>query len=430
VPQCYAQSADFLVTFEGSNDIYVTGYTPLSWDPVDPKKIWHIVYGADTADQMANVMSISKTRSAGYVYVTDDVLPNPYDRLPSGYWDQEQATALQLPPVPLVPPTAPASLNSLNYTGTSIDLEWEPAVAGSAPIVAYDFYRGLARIGSVPATAKMFRADNLDPQTKYGFVVVARDALGQVSPPSPLLIEQTDQTYGELPPAPNKLAASGTGYTSTVLSWQVNPPGKKAPPITTVIVLQNGRPILRLPGTPQTVTVGKLAPGASYNFSVKVVDASGGVSQTRGPISVSTPALPDGGMIGNVSVTPAADGSSISYSADYLVPFAFRRVFIVTGDPTLPCWSTGSDPQVCADYVIENERLLQYTGSGTDWQWKVVRDVQPTINGANFTWTISPADIGSPAASTAVFNANGYAPNSYCGTDVACTAVGPPLPYE
>ena len=99
-------------------------------------------------------------------------------------------------------------------------------------------------------------------------------------------------------------------------------------------------------------------------------------------------------------------------------------------NPANPCWSTGSDPQICADYLIENERLLRYTGDGANFDWAVVRDVVPTIVGTVYTWAISPADIGSPANANAVFNSNGYAPNAYCGVGFACVSTGLPLPYE
>lgn len=92
VPACYENTADVLVTFEGSYASYTAeSYTPLLWDPVDPKKIWHVVYGASSQSQMEEAIALSKSRNAGYVFVTDDVLANPYDTLPApDYWDAEQ----------------------------------------------------------------------------------------------------------------------------------------------------------------------------------------------------------------------------------------------------------------------------------------------------------------------------------------------------
>ena len=51
-------------------------------------KFWHLVYGVDDADTMTSVMRLAATNGAGATFVTDCVLPNPWDRLPT-YWEQE-----------------------------------------------------------------------------------------------------------------------------------------------------------------------------------------------------------------------------------------------------------------------------------------------------------------------------------------------------
>ena len=99
VPRCYSDAADVLVTFEGSYANY-TGtpdsqgrdYEALHWSPDDPARIWHIVYGAASSGEMQHAMALSKRRGAGYVYVTDAGLPNPFGGLPpAGYWAAEVA---------------------------------------------------------------------------------------------------------------------------------------------------------------------------------------------------------------------------------------------------------------------------------------------------------------------------------------------------
>jgi len=435
VPKCYEHAADVLVTFEGSYASYVNDpaaalqYAPLGWDPVDPMKVWHIVYDAATPEQMATVMALGKSRGAGFMYVTNDVLANPYDRLPpADYWLAEELNALTLPDGVLLPPSSPTFVDSVQHYATAIDIDWWPSIPGTAPVVAYDVYRDGVWVGSVPATTTKYRVVNLQPVSTYTFTVVARDALGKVSPPSAPLVERSDQTYGDPPNAPVQVAASATGYTSTTLSWMPSPEGikKGKPPIEHFVVLRNGKPIMRLPGSARSVTVGKLAPGASYQFSLVAIDATGDSSRPSGIVGVTTPMLP-GGTIGQFTVSQTPD--QLTYGAEFLVPFAFRRVFLKTDDPGNVCWSTGSEPQLCADYVIENERLLRYAGNGVDWEWTVVRDVQPSVAGAMFTWSILPADVGGANVVDAVFNANGYAPNSYCGPSVTCASYGPPLPY-
>ena len=219
-------------------------------------------------------------------------------------------------------------------------------------------------------------------------------------------------------------------YTSAVVAWQL--PSERArstrPPIAQTLILQNGREIARLPGGATSVTAGGLAPASTYNFSVVTVDTTGERSVESPILPVTTLALPGAATIGQTFITETPE--QFAYSADFLVPVAFRRVFIATANPANPCWSTGSDPQICSDYLIENERLLKYQGDGSKFDWAFVRDVVPTVDGTLYTWAISPADIGSPVTAAAVFNSNGYAPNAYCGVGFACVSTGPPLPYE
>jgi hypothetical protein len=99
VPNCYRDAADVLVTFEGSYANYIAApdhqgqdFEPLHWAPADPGQIWHIVYGATTTASMEHAMALSQKRGAGYVYITDAGLPNPFGSLPPGdYWASEVA---------------------------------------------------------------------------------------------------------------------------------------------------------------------------------------------------------------------------------------------------------------------------------------------------------------------------------------------------
>ena len=89
--QCYASAADVLVMFEGTYASY-TSWTPPAWEQSssNPNQFWHLVYDTPTQANMENAVSLSKQRNAGYLYVTNDNLPNPWDTLPTGtYWSDE-----------------------------------------------------------------------------------------------------------------------------------------------------------------------------------------------------------------------------------------------------------------------------------------------------------------------------------------------------
>jgi hypothetical protein len=91
--QCYTAAADTLVTFEGTYASYTT-YQPPSWEAsASPRQLWHLVY-ATPESNLDSAVTLAKSRNAGYLYVTPDDLPNPWDTLPTGtYWSTELTRA-------------------------------------------------------------------------------------------------------------------------------------------------------------------------------------------------------------------------------------------------------------------------------------------------------------------------------------------------
>jgi len=92
--QCYLNATDIIVGFEGPYEAYSNGsYEPATWmlDPsvIDPSRVWHIVYEAAGSDASpgllipaADAVNRAKAWNAGWVYVTNATLPNPYAALP------------------------------------------------------------------------------------------------------------------------------------------------------------------------------------------------------------------------------------------------------------------------------------------------------------------------------------------------------------
>lgn len=93
--------ADVIVIFEGSYADYVA-WTPPVWGPpayngfADEaardfqynRRTAHLVYDTAGSANMANAYALSIERHAHFIYITDDVLTNPWDTLP-GYWTDE-----------------------------------------------------------------------------------------------------------------------------------------------------------------------------------------------------------------------------------------------------------------------------------------------------------------------------------------------------
>ena len=80
----YAQVADLLVVFEGTYSSYRTWRPPVWQQRYPRQRFWHLVYDV-LPDEMPQALRTADRRSAGVVYVTDDQMDNPWDRLPT-YW--------------------------------------------------------------------------------------------------------------------------------------------------------------------------------------------------------------------------------------------------------------------------------------------------------------------------------------------------------
>jgi hypothetical protein len=83
----YAHLADSTVTFEGSYADY-RKQEQANWaKDLPPERFWHLVYGTPEQDHK-DASALTRDRRAGYAYITDATLPNPWNRLPP-YWRSE-----------------------------------------------------------------------------------------------------------------------------------------------------------------------------------------------------------------------------------------------------------------------------------------------------------------------------------------------------
>jgi hypothetical protein len=363
---------------------------------------------------MQDAIRVSKTRNAGYVYVTDDTLANPWDSLPAqSYWTDEQNQVGPSGWPGASPPSPPVSVAVQSVSGTSVDISWTNSPVStptvSTPVTAYDIYENGIWTSSVNAGVTTFRAGGLHPSTGYGFAVRARDAAGKQSDPS-VVTATTEPAVPNPPGPPDAPSTDATEYTSTILRWSPASPGDE--PVVGYEIHQDGTKIMSVPADTTSLTIGGLASGGrTATFTVTALDASGGMSVPSAPAAATTLPLPGGESIG--SAEAVAGRTLLTYRARFHVPFAFHRIFIAASNASGPCWLTSSVPQLCAAYLIENTRLLKYDGTGSDWKWSTVSDVTPTVRGHTYTWAIPPSAIESPRTQTVVFQGDGYAPSSY-----------------
>jgi len=147
-------AADSLIVFESFATNY-PGYTPSSWNfNHDPSAIGHLVHTTANEADMLNYLDLAVQRNAGQVYVTDDVLNNPWDTLPS-FWDAEVTRIEEINNAP--PPTGPQTMSN-------------PVVNGSIVVTGND----RTDWAGVPAYDPD-GADTAGPEVDYRQVQVAHD---------------------------------------------------------------------------------------------------------------------------------------------------------------------------------------------------------------------------------------------------------------
>ena len=85
--ESYMNIGDIANVFENTYSAYPTAQIP-SWAfKYPPTKFSHLIYGSNRS-AMTHVLALAQQRNVGYIYVTDGVLPNPWNTLPS-YWSSE-----------------------------------------------------------------------------------------------------------------------------------------------------------------------------------------------------------------------------------------------------------------------------------------------------------------------------------------------------
>ncbi|MEQ8662925.1 MAG: spherulation-specific family 4 protein [Gammaproteobacteria bacterium] len=102
----YATALDVLMTFEDSAAAYRANDTAPAWvSNLDAGRVAHVVHGLAGWDPA--LLALARARNAGYLYFTDDRMPNPYDALAT-FWAAEVAAVSA--PSPARAPATPVPL--------------------------------------------------------------------------------------------------------------------------------------------------------------------------------------------------------------------------------------------------------------------------------------------------------------------------------
>ena len=278
-------------------------------------------------------------------------------------------------------------------------------------MVGYDVFQNGVWVLSTPASnanTPTVVVTGLLPNTPYNFAVDARDASGNVSDPITTTLT-TLASNGILPTPPGNLTATASFYSGVTLSWNGSQDGLW---ISAYDVYEGSTKILTVDGSTTSVLVGGLYPATQYTFTVRARDPQGNVSMSSNTAIALMPTLPPEGAISNPN--GSFNPNWLRYSADFNLAFGFQHVFIDSDNNVATGWATSSNPPVGADYMIENDTVYRYAGSGTDWTWTIVDTISPKIKGYTAEWKVPVSDLTNPATTQAVvFGGNGFAPTAY-----------------
>ncbi|WP_203744753.1 spherulation-specific family 4 protein [Catellatospora bangladeshensis] len=411
---CYADVGDVILTFEGAYETYL-GWQPPSWHrALDPRRFWHLVHATDTTEQLANAVALSKQRQAGYLYVTPDVLANPWDSLPpDAYWSAQLAAASGNGGDTAAPRVYGTPL-AVHTTSTETTVGWLPA-ADDGRVTGYDVYLDGVRVTGTLNALPLVTLHGLDPARSYRVAVAARDAAGNVSAPGRAATVTTKAADASVPAAPSGLRTAEIKVASVRLAWDAS----GAADLAGYDVEVNGQPLLSLPswlvtaGDTVGVPVSGLEPGTAYTFTAYTRDSSGNRSAAAGPLTVTTtvpsgdPITDAGGVIGTDSVT---------YQAQFNLPFDFHHLFIDVDNDAATGFATAG---IGADLLIENAWFYRHTGTG--WSWAPVDGPSPLVSSDDdhYVWRV-PASVlsdvlgGAPVGPhRAVFHGSGSSPETY-----------------
>jgi PQQ-dependent dehydrogenase (s-GDH family) len=181
------------------------------------------------------------------------------------------------------PPTPPSNLAASNISQSSLTLNWA-ASTDNIGVAGYDVYQNGVKINSALVGTTSYQVNGLQALTTYDFYVVALDAAGNGSAPSPVLNLTTPDT--EAPSSPTGLQSSGLTATSVTLSWN---PSTDNTGVAGYDVYQNGVKINTAIVTATNYDVSGLTQATTYSFYTRALDAAGNMSPNSNTVIVTTP---------------------------------------------------------------------------------------------------------------------------------------------
>ncbi|GGS96809.1 hydrolase [Streptomyces tanashiensis] len=188
-------------------------------------------------------------------------------------------------------PTVPSGVTATAGSASTVHVMWSAATDDRA-VTGYAVYREGRKVKDLPATTLMTDVVGLAPATPHRFSVRARDAAGNVSPPSATVTATTLRAAAEdrrPPTTPTALRVTADGSRAATLRWS---PARDDTRVTAYDVYQADTRIHTVPGTATTAHLTGLRPGTAYAFTVRARDAAENSSPDSAPADLTTAPSP------------------------------------------------------------------------------------------------------------------------------------------
>ncbi|SMH71421.1 putative spherulin 4 [Candidatus Nitrosotalea okcheonensis] len=316
----YIGTMDVLDIYENPGMPALTDLT--GWHTSYPKSNFGLIaFGVGSLPIQSTITTDSTY--VGYVYITDDVLPNPYDTVPS-YLSTE--VGMLDTGSTLTIPQSPTSLTATTISSSQINLSWTaPSNNGGSAITGYKIERStdsgitwstiVANTASVSTT---YSDSGLAASTAYTYRVSAINIVG-TSPPSNTATTITSGTVITIPGSPTSLTATTISSSQINLSWTA-PSNNGGSAITGYKIERStdsgitwSTIVANTASVSTTYSDTGLASNTAYTYRVSAINSVGTGSPSNTASATTSSGTTTGSIILNSVKTTSGTVSSLPY---------------------------------------------------------------------------------------------------------------------
>lgn len=259
-------------------------------------------------------------------------------------------------------PTAPPALTATAVSPTEVDLSWSPST-DNVGVDHYQIIRDGAKMADTAGAGTTYGDTTVVGTTTYTYTVMAVDAAGNVSAPSPPATVTTPD--GTPPTAPGNVFALVLGPTRVFVTWGASSDNVG---VTSYRLYRNGTKLADV--TTRTYTDTTAQPATTYSYTVTALDAAGNESAPGGPANVKT--------TGDTSPPSSPTGLKVSGQS--------------TGEVDLS-WNASTDNVGVTGYSVYRNNVKIGDATSTSFADKSVQQ------GTTYTYTVRAYDAAGNVSS-------------------------------